>query len=271
MTYLSHDILVPHRTVELNPLAVWRDPGHLYDSPRSAIRALQILELLATAGRPLRAVEITKELALSPSSAIQLLKIMMDWAYLVFDPFTKRYYPSPLVARLSGTLNKDYCDLDAVNEIMATMLDYCGGTVSLSISQGSFMQVVQALPDLPTQAMHVPLFGSCSGAAWLARQPDSRIRSAIRLCRRELGRQADNVPYILEQINRVRAQGYAFGGMFTDDHSRGLAVALPVDRNGIVLVMSMTGKTEVMKERRDEIFQTAKGLIEERLRAATSK
>lgn len=265
MTYLSHDILAPHRTVELNPLAVWRDPGHLYDSPRSAIRALQIHELLAAAGRPLRAVEITKELALSPSSAIQLLKIMMDWAYLIFDPFTKRYYPSPLVAKLAGTLSHDYCDLDEVKQIMLKMLEYCDGTVSLSISQGSFMQVVDSVPHLPTQAMHVPLFGSCSGAAWLACQPDAKIRSAIRLCRRELGRQADNVPYILEQIYRIRAQGYAFGGMFTDDQSRGLSVALPADRNGIIMVMSMTGKTQIMKERQEEIFHIVKEQIAQRL------
>jgi DNA-binding IclR family transcriptional regulator len=84
-----------------------------------------------------------------------------------------------------------------------------------------------------------PMFGSCMGAAWLSTQTDETVQTAVRLCRRELGRWATNVSYILERVQLVRKQGYAYGGCgsLNDDSRRGVSVPLPPSPEGLVLVI----------------------------------
>lgn len=266
MTFYSHDILEARKTVRLSPLAVWRQPGGVYDTPRSAIRALQILELLASAERPLRAVEIGRGLNLSPSSTSQLLKIMTDWAYLIFDPFTKRYYPSPSVAGLGATPARDYLGFEPIKALMNSLKEHCDRSVSLCVSQGSYMQVVDSVPKSDAPGLQVPLFGSCTGAAWLSAQSEKRILAAMKLCRRELGAAASKPAAILDQIGRIKAQGYAFGGMTLDDGSRALAMPLPANRHGTVLVICMTGRRERMERQREDLVHITKGLITRQLK-----
>ena len=81
MNSLSHDVFLPDETVSLGPLAICvQEPRQGYNFSKSAVRALDILELFARVDRPLRAIDVTRLLGISPSSTIQLLKTMMDCA-----------------------------------------------------------------------------------------------------------------------------------------------------------------------------------------------
>src|SRR5690242_14914123 len=71
---LSHNIWLPDKSVELSPFAFMAPPGGSHNLAKSAIRALDVLELFARLDRPLRSIEIAKQLGISPSSAAQLLK-----------------------------------------------------------------------------------------------------------------------------------------------------------------------------------------------------
>jgi DNA-binding IclR family transcriptional regulator len=281
MPYLSFDVLAPQKTINLSPFATFRDPGRAGYFPKSAIRALQIMELLANANRPLRAIEISTPLGISPSSASQLLKAMMDWAYLLFDPVTKRYYPSPLVAKFAAPITTDYFGPGALDRLMDAALETFDALVSILASQGTFMQVMdnrfpqqserivahaarKSEDDIGTQ---IPLFGSCTGAAWLSCQSEATVRTAIRLCRRYLGSQANDAEFIMERLRRIREQGYAYGGISSDDGCRTLALPLPPTSNGIVLVMSLFGETEMMDEHREEMAAQAKELIRQHLKS----
>jgi DNA-binding IclR family transcriptional regulator len=276
MQAVSHDVWVPKKTVHLSPFAAYREAGQICNSAKSAVRALQVLELLARANRPLRAVEISGPLGLSPSTAYQLLKTLMDAAYLIFDPISKRYTPSPRIANLATPSSPVYFAPDAINQLMQALQDRFGGPIALTTSQGSFMQVIDVLwpsgggwrrPDIQypmgesSIGGRVPLFGSSVGAAWLASQSDDTVRNAIHLCRRELGKESKDVDAILARVHRIKAQGYAFGGMSLDDRIRGFSFALPPASNGIVLVIAMVGTVREMEERREEMAQVSKELI----------
>lgn len=272
----SHDVWAPNETVKLSPFARVRERGEIGNAAKSAIRALDIVELLGRSGRPLRAIEIAGALGLSPSSAHQLLKTMMDSAWLVFDPFTKRYHVSMRLANAGGTLVDAGFGHGAMVRLAADIHRELGKALTISACQGSFMQILDVFEpgQAPVPALHggreirqesiglrVPIFGSCTGAAWLSAQSDETVLATARLCRRALGGQAGDTAQILELVERIREQGYAFGGLSADDSSRAIALPLPPARDGQVLVISVSGPAAEIQQERDAAIATLKAAI----------
>jgi DNA-binding IclR family transcriptional regulator len=267
----SHDVWAPNATVKLSPFARVRERGEIGNMAKSAIRALDIVELLGRAGRPLRAIEIAGALGLSPSSAHQLLKTMMDSAWLVFDPFSKRYHVSLRMAEACGMLG-DACFAEgAIGSLVADIHRALDKAITVSACQGSFMQILDVFePDRGPGArqlrqdsigLRVPIFGSCTGAAWLSAQSDATVLATARLCRRALGEQAADTAHIIELVERIREQGYAFGGLSADDSSRAIALPLPATRDGQVLVISVSGPADEIQEERDATIATLQAAI----------
>ncbi|MDB5451556.1 MAG: hypothetical protein JWO33_134, partial [Caulobacteraceae bacterium] len=85
-----------------------QQPGERRNISKSAIRALDLLEYFAVVKRPLRATDIAHAFNLHPSSTDQLLKTMVDSAYLLIDPLEKLYYPSPRLVRFANWLTSGY-------------------------------------------------------------------------------------------------------------------------------------------------------------------
>jgi DNA-binding IclR family transcriptional regulator len=266
---MSHDVWVPGETVSLGPLSGVRERGHLDSVAKSAVRALDIIELLARAGTPLRAVEIGSELGLSPSSTHQLLKSMMDAAYLLFDPVSKRYRPSLRTDALGASLERFTFATATLGRLVAALHEKLGTTITVSASQGGFMQIIDVFEpgaarvaashgssDVRQKSigLRVPIFGSCTGAAWLSVQSDEVILSVAKLCRRALGGEID-ARHLLDIAERVRQRGYAFGGISPDDATRAIAAPLPCDPTGTVYVLATSAPAQEMSEHRDERAQ----------------
>jgi DNA-binding IclR family transcriptional regulator len=265
---------VPEKTVKLSPFAALRERGHLYNVAKSAARALDILELLARAEHPLRAVEIGRSLALSPSSANQILKTMMDGGYLIFDPVSKRYHLSARLAGLAASFNASYFRPGALDGLMRSIQKATGGTVILAAAQDLFMQIMDICEPVHPQGsrrdiqahqvkkgLRTPFFGSCTGAAWLSSQSDDTVLRLSQKCRRDLGRQANDIDGILERIHRVREQGYAFGGLMADDGIWSVAVPLPPAANKTILVLVVYGPAEMIDAKTAEIAELMKKKI----------
>ena len=280
----SHDVWAPNETVKLSPFARVRERGEMGNTAKSAVRALDIMELLARAGRPLRAIEIAGALGLSPSSAHQLLKTMMDSAWLIFDPFSKRYHASLRAAHAGDALTAAWFGPGAIGRLVEAIHRSLDRVPTISASQGAFMQILDvyepgrqagAVPQGGREmrqdsiGLRVPIFGSCTGAAWLAAQGDERVLATAHLCRRALGGQADDTVHIIEIVRRVREQGYAFGGLSADDSSRAIALPFPPSRDGQVLVISISGPAEEMQAGREEIAAALQGHIATHLSPAS--
>jgi DNA-binding IclR family transcriptional regulator len=204
---------------------------------------------------------------------------MVDGAYLIFDPTSKLYYPSPRLHKLGALLGGDYFGSETMDGLMRSLADTIGLTTTLTTSQGSFMQLLDIVTPAtmsrplspPLEGLGVedyiglrlPVFRSSNGLAWLSAQSTQTVLSAIRLCSRELGRKADDVAQILQRVRGVAEEGYAFGGTNADGSVRGLAVPLPPARSGVVLVIGACGPSAEMERRREDIAETLR-------RAATS-
>ncbi len=276
----SYNVLVPGETTILEPFARFAEPGHLCNYSKSAIRAIEVMELFRTSRRRLKAREIARALEIGPSSADQLLKTLVDGAYLQFDPSTKLYWPTPRTAALAGGLSEMLGTDAMLEQFIETARDKLRKNVNIAISQGAAMQIVIGRPREPgtewpsahsyphkggliSIGTRVPLFGSSSGAAWLSVQPNDVILSCIAQCRRELGPLADATEQLLATLDQVRAQGYAFGGISMHNNAWGISMPFPPTDQGLIHVVSVSGPHAELERDRAEIVDYLRCKIEE--------
>jgi DNA-binding IclR family transcriptional regulator len=270
-----YNILVPGETIDLEPVAKFTNPGHLHNLSKSAVRALEVLEIFSAGQPKVKGRHVSRILGISPSSADQLLKSLVDSAFLIFDPISKFYGPSPRLANLAKMLSLTFEEDRSSEALVQTVSDELGLNGLLMVSQGTYMQVAGAanlepvpsnprparFPWIPIVGMRVPLFGSTTGAAWLSTQSEAVVREAIAMCRRELGPMAENPEQILASLALVRNQGYAFGGTSRDDDQWGISVPLPPSRHGDVFVLCVWGPKEEVERNRVSIAGYLRKLV----------
>lgn len=263
--WLSHNILLPDQTVPLAPLAAVRASGQLHNTAKSAVRALDIVELLGRSATPLRAFEIAGATGLSPSSVDQLLKTLVDSCYLIFDPASKFYHVSPRLAAMGAALTSFYFPENRLEAFAAAVQADLQRTITVLCSQGTFLHAVLRNPNDGISGLRLPVLGSSSGAAWLAAQSDDIVSATIERCRRELEDVKRDTQRILAAIERVRREGYAIGGLTIENGLCGIGVALPPARNGVILVVSVTAPVAELKERQGEFMSVIKQRMNEHL------
>lgn len=253
---LSYRIIEDDELVDVPPVQdiseILLDDRHL---SKSALRALDILDLFAERGRPVRAIEVAHALQLSPSTADQLLKTLVSRAYLIFDLATKHYHPSPRLLRFSTFLDAAYYGRHRLHALMRTLVDKTQLAVSLSTPFGRLMQLVDVLTPENIVYDRSPgvlfsLFNSAAGTALLADWPIRTVRSLIAQSEDQLGTLAADPEAICRCLNQVRLNGHAFGGLVTDTEKLSLAIALPAAAFGTDLALSLRGPAEWMTENR---------------------
>jgi DNA-binding IclR family transcriptional regulator len=246
------------KTVRLSPLAALRPHGRIPNLAKSALRALDVVELLVGTGPGLREIDIARAMRMSPSSADQILKTLVDSGYILLDGITKRYQLSPRLMRLAEFLDESYFPQRILDALVREVHRRTGATVILAVPQHSYMQILDVydassrtahLSRAELVGMHTPFFGSCTGAAWLSTQSEATVRKLIHRCRRELGSARIDAEPILESVRQIRQQGYAFGGLMAEQGMLSIAVPLPPAPNGLVLVLAATGPTERIERR----------------------
>ena len=230
-----------------------RLPADRRNISRSATRALDVLEFFGQARRPLRAVEIARELEMSPSSVNQLLKTMVDSAHLVFDAREKTYLPSPRLAPFGTWMGHIYGGAGPLHDLVSALCARTGMVVTLTTPNDLTMQVLDlAGPrDQPAQrGLTISLFGSATGSAYLAGLDDGEVR---RLARRARIPDAD-LPGILATLDRIRTAGLADGpngggvsdGGISTAAGWSLAMRLPTHLAGVPCVLGMAGPIDTV-------------------------
>lgn len=245
----SQDTGVRHTSGEI------RHPGERRNISKSAVRALDVLEYFANVRRPLRATDIAHALDLHPSSADQLLKSMVDAAYLLIDPEGKVYRPSPRLMPFANWLAENYFGEDALSKLVAAVAARTGQIVTIAAPQGGWLQLVDvatppALVGLVRKGSRVSIISSTLGAAflaahddreierWIDRSPDNRHLTA--LARDELK----------ASVDAARDNGFACG---LGDRLFSIAIALPRPRAGIQLVLGLAGRPEHIEPQAAEL------------------
>lgn len=200
-------------------------PGERRSSSRSAARALDVLEAFGEARRALRAVEIARMLDLTPSTANQLLKTMVDSAHLLFDARTKTYQPSPRLVPISAWIAETYGVGGRLSDLVQDVQARTGFVTTVTTHNDLFMQVIDlAGPEGGggERGLQISLFGSAIGSAFLATLDEAEVR---RLADR--ARVPDTeLPAIFETLAAIRDCGHS-AGPSADEASWSVALPLP--------------------------------------------
>jgi len=220
-------------------------PADRRNLSRSATRALDVLEFFGLARRPLRAVEIARELDMSPSSANQLLKTMVGSAHLLFDARDKTYRPSPRLAAFGLWMNALH---GGGADLQALVGDVCAATgmaVTVTVPNDLSMQVVaSAAPDPAAvgRGWQVPLFGTATGSAYLAGLDMAEVRRlAVRARMPE-----HEIPAIIDVLARIR-RAHQAEGPSEDGTNWSIAMRLPLALGGVTAVLGLGGPAEAVK------------------------
>jgi len=214
-------------------------PADRRSMSRSATRALEVLECFGKEQRWLRAIEIARMLGLRSSTANQLLKTMLDSAYLVFDVRTKAYFPSPCLTDFSSLMGRAFRGHDRLRLLVADLHVRTGLSVTLSTPNGLFMQIlhIEMPSDQHTErGLQVGLFGSAIGSAYISSLSNDTIH--------DLGIRAGldplTLPSFLHAVQGIRHKGYA-DGIGPDEAVWTIAMPIPSGNSPMPLVLAVAG------------------------------
>jgi len=222
-------------------------PGERRSASRTATRALDVLEAFGEARRPLRAVEIARLLDLTPSSANQLLKTMVESAHLVFDARSKCYFPSPRLAAFGLWLGETYGAGGRIRELVREVQERTGMIATVTTQNDLFMQIIDlAAPGeiVAQRGMQVSLFGSAIGSAWLATRDDGEIHRLADRARIP----ASEVPAILATVESIRQSGFS-DGPTSESNLWAIAMPLPVQGGDLQTVLGLSGPAGRLRDR----------------------
>jgi len=207
----------------------------MVDSNKSttAMRALEVMEILAEAGRPVSVAEVAEGIRADRSTAYRMLMTLHAAGYVARDASQKNYQLGYKLLWLSRRLLNGADRADLVNEILRQMADRSGETVHYcALDRDATVLVYRAKG---TQLVAVdfqigdrsPLHCTSIGKALLAYQDARMVDEVIG---RGLPRMAINTivdpGQFRDELRNVRAQGYAYDDREFHDDMR--CVAAPV-------------------------------------------
>lgn len=247
-------------------------PGGKKNLSKSATRALDVLEYFALMGRPLRAVEIAQALDLRTSSTDQLLKTLVDAAYLMFDSHQKLYYPSPRLVNFGAWLSSNYFGDNRIYRLLQAVHQDTADIVTLSIRYGANMQIVDFI-EPPARAgtivkgSRVAITGSIIGTAFLALHGDKEVIRIVEQVSAETGHKhtVSELRELLERVRRARSDGYvAIPAGIGEPWA--MAVALPQPASEMKMVLGLGGQTLTDQHSPAALLPLIRGHIERWLR-----
>jgi DNA-binding IclR family transcriptional regulator len=236
-----------------------RRPGERRSLSRSATRALDVLELFGEVRRPLRAVEIARDLEIHASTANQLLKTMVGSAHLVFDARDKTYLPSPRLVGFGSWIVELYGASGRLHELVAELQVRTRMVATVSVPNDLDMQVIDlAVPEGQggERGLRISLFGSAVGSACLAMLGDDEITRLAHRARIP----PVQVPAVFAEVAQLRAHGYADGPLEGSPYWS-LAMPLPVRGWQLPSVLGLAGPADQVRSQVDDLSQVMREVI----------
>jgi DNA-binding IclR family transcriptional regulator len=198
------------------------------------LRAVSLLERIASADRPLTLAEATEESGLPKPTVYRMVAMMEDAGLLIRDSEGRRIAPGPRLARLALCALLNASARAPRHAILTSLAHSVGETVNLTMLDGSEVvyldRVETAWPLRMTlqPGSRVPLHCTASGKLLLALQPTARRRRLIAGLKleRHTERTLTTARELEAELARIRELGYATDN---EEYLAGLVcVAVPV-------------------------------------------
>ncbi|MFV8262060.1 IclR family transcriptional regulator [Mycolicibacterium peregrinum] len=199
---------------------------------QSVERAFELMELIGRAGGECSLTELSSESPLPPPTIHRLLRTLVTIGYVRQLP-NRRYALGPRLIRLGEVANRQLGAVAA--PVLQSLEDELSETASLAVLDGDMVIYTgQVLPSALTQTdsevgKRVGLHTSGVGKAVLGELDDARILKLVTQSglSAPTEKSASTLSAMFANVERVRADGYAFDDEEFEIGVRSVAMAVP--------------------------------------------
>ncbi len=201
---------------------------------RAVLRALGILELMMTSGKPLTVAEIIAALRIPKSTAYELVNTLAGAGYLESQGDDKRLFLGRKLFELGSAYRSQVDLIKDGGRVIAELRDRTGETVQLSVLDGAMMLVLlkeegsNPIRIVSQVGSRVPVNWAASGRLLVSDLDDPALTDLLRKTVRQspTGRAKLDVDALVREIRQARKRGYATEVNETNEHAG--CVAAPV-------------------------------------------
>ncbi|WP_439888881.1 IclR family transcriptional regulator [Pseudomonas sp. MBLB4123] len=208
--------------------------GDAGSGPDRSLRALLLLEIVATADGPLSLAQLSERLDAPKATLLRLLGALERLGFLLREVDEKTYLLGPRAGRLGLRLLRNEVVLQRHRLVLRALVRELGETCNLTALDGDrviYIDRVETSEPLRLHVQpgtHVPLHCTASGKLFLAEMPAARRRAL--LAGLELSPQTDRsiteLDLLESELGRIHARGV---GIDSEEFVRGMvAVAVPI-------------------------------------------
>ena len=237
---------------------------------KSVTRVFEVLELFEAQKVPLTSSKVGRQLNYPASSALALLKSMVELGYLSFDPFEKSYFPTVRLTILGQWIERAaHLGDSSLTAVVEALIKATGESVALSVQSDLEMHFVHTARG-PQHVTHnveagtlAPLFRSTIGLVALTERPDAEITRLVERHNRGVSAKADRVvpAEVLETVEGVRTRGWLAGYDMYLDGVGAIAWLLPAPAGVRGTVLSVSGPTARLRVNEAAIVRTAPAIL----------
>jgi DNA-binding IclR family transcriptional regulator len=188
--------------------------------PPSALRVLEILELISKANKPLSANDIARQLSLPIASVYRLLRLLYNKLYISSDSVSaNKYVPGFKILELAHNVNNATDITMVARPVMRSIAEKTGQASMLTIIHDDGIMVIdQVLPSKPVRILSavrekLPVNVSSSGKVLTAFMPideqDSFLKKAWRFVPSNTTNTITSLQQFKQEITLVKERKYA--------------------------------------------------------------
>jgi DNA-binding IclR family transcriptional regulator len=245
---------------------------------KSAARAFDVMEVFVQQRKPLTATQLGASLGYPKSSLSVLLRSLAKQGYLSFDPDEATYFPTLRVTHLGDWLPATLLGSNVLLPMLSTLRDRTGETVTLTMSSGTYMRTLTALPGTNPIALQLeegflfPTFGTAVGTAYLATLEQPQITALLQQANAQAERgKAMDAAEVFTMVENARRQGFASAYDRVVPDTGAIAIAVRPRQNSDVVVIAVAGLNHRIHRAESKIVRELKRVARwaEEARAAT--
>lgn len=223
-------------------------------------RALDIIEVLATAEEGLGVTEIGQQIGLHKSTVYRLLSALSERGYVEKHPKDTTYKLGLKFVEISGLFLKQLELKTEALPFMRRLVEIIGQPVHLAIREGTEVVYIEKVESVNSIRMYsqigrrVPVYCSAIGKILLTGLTDEGLEQVLDQLQVEkfTANTIDSREMFQRELQRVRVQGWAVDNEEHEPNIR--CIAAPVyDYTGkIIAAISVSGEKRVIRPERDE-------------------
>ncbi|RYH01263.1 IclR family transcriptional regulator [Salipiger sp. IMCC34102] len=219
---------------------------------KSVDKALRLLEILSQSDRPMRLRDIAEASELTRSNAFRMLQTLRDLGYVAQVGDGSHYDLTLKIFEIGARKVASNALVSVAHPVLQRLSERVSENVMLSVREGLTSVVLDRIESrafvrtFAYLGARAPLHAVSGGKVLLAWAPDEVIRAMAADLPRFTEATITDPDRLAQEVETIRAQGYATAIHEINDAARGVAVPIRSLHGDVVAALSISGPMEDM-------------------------